>query len=346
MSSALSIRNLSDGQIDWLLDDLMRRAIAPLAKASNFLIQLVSDIFKQSFQDKRRKVSPVDRKKCYMLLFEVLHSDDPDVHLENFMEAKIERNLTHEALVKIVKYESEYRNRQARRAITGEADARVEAIERIFGVMDGDSFSLALAEASFWTTAYENFRNAIVMSFDKLAHATTNKIVRGTTLAIDRDDMYKNMMMGAQRAVDKFTSLKGTLASYVRLWFRNAETNPPFPHEYGTSFTVSAGERRRISTKINAGQSAISNLSVTLDEAVDIASLAPSPEKLLSDTRSSIFISHACAGTPNAQFAFLMGDIPYSLDQNQMFRLVNTVYEARLMKELEDAKRRTKTTPS
>ena len=315
---------MSDGQIDWLLDDLMRRAVAPLARTSNFLVQLVSDIFKQSFQDKRRKVSPVDRKKCYMLLFEVLHSDSPDLHLENFMEAKIERNLTHEALVKIIRYEHEYRNRLAQRAITGEPDARIEAIERIFGVMDCDSFSVALSESSFWLTAYENFRNTIVMSFDKLAHATTNKIVRGTTLAIDRDDMYKNMMMGAQRAVDKFTSMKGTLASYVRMWFRNAHTNPPFPHEYGTSFTVSAGERRRISTKINAGESAISNLSVTLDEAVDIASLAPSPEKLLSDTNSSIFISHACAGTPNAQFAFLMGDIPFYLDQGQLRRLVNT----------------------
>lgn len=323
--SSLNIKNLSDGQIDWLLDDLIRRAITPLARTSDFLQQLSADVFKQSFTDNRRKVSPVDRDKCYSLLFEILNTDDPELHVRNFMDAKIERNLTHEALVKITQYEDEYRRLYADQSINNTSIPRVEAIHRIFGVRSPDDFCVALAEASYWTSEYEAFRNSIVMSFDKLARATTNSIIRNTPLVIDKDDMYKNMMMGAQRAVDKFTSMKGTLASYVRLWFRNSHTNPAFAHEYGTSMSVSAGERRRLTNKINSGQSATSNLSVALDEAIDIECYNPTPERVHIENKNGIMISHMCAGTPNAKFAFLMGDIPYFLDAEQIEMLVNTM---------------------
>jgi len=325
VKSKLRIDNLSDGQIDWLLDELIRRSVEPVAHTSDFLKQLVSDVFRQSFQDNRRKVSPIDRKTCYALLFEILNSSNTALHVSNFMSAKIERNLTHEALVKLTSLEGDYRRRLLVQARTGVPDPRVFAFEKMFGVKDRKAFSLALAETAFWVGEYETFRNSIVMNFEKMAWMTTNSIVRNTSLAIDRDDMYKNMMMGAQRAVDKFTSLKGTLASYVRLWFRNAETNPPFPHEYGNSFNVSAGERRRLTNKRNSGEFAITNLSVSLDEALDLAYDGPSPERMDAETRSGIFLSHLVSGTPNAVFAFLMGDIPYFLDNEQIARLESTL---------------------
>lgn len=314
------ISNLSDGQIDWMLNYLLTKSLTALSETS-FLQKLCGDIFNQSFNDNRRKISPVPRDVCYSTLFEIITQPPSQDAVVKFMSIRIERNLIHEALVKILSLDKKYYD-----AVMLEFDGGTSPFKAAFDkYWDANpDFFTNMTEAVYWFNQYGKFRNKIIIKFEGMAKTTTQSIIRNTSLNIDFDDMFINMMMGAQRAVDKFSSNHGTLASYVRTWMRNAHTNPAFNHEYGNSFSVSAGERRRITEKINSGVSTVSNLSVPIEEAEFIESQSPSPERLVEGVNMSLVLAQNCAVTPNARYAFLLGDIPYYLSQEQIEQLTKT----------------------
>jgi len=314
---------LSGGQIDWILSHLLKKAIDPLAKASQFVRRLAGEIICQPFTDGRRRVSAVPKKKANCHLFAAMCSRNPTVQVTHLMSAQVERNLIHSALVNISNYADRYCTEVINSAKSVDISLFVESVNRKIGGKSSDLF-FAISEASYWVAEYEKLRNTIIMQFENLARSTTDSIVRGTVLAIDWDDMYKNMMLGVQRAIDKYSSDKGTLISYVRMWMRDAHTNPQFQHEYGNSFSVSAGERRRITNTINAGDYAISNLSVEMDEASTSADDL-TPEKLLEDDNFGIKVSHILAKLPKAQYAFLNMEIPYYLNAEQKALLASTL---------------------
>jgi hypothetical protein len=323
-----NITGLSGGQIDWLLDHLIEKAIRPLAEASGFLRRLSAEILCQPFTDLRRKISAFSTTEANCKLFAAICSRSPERQIEHFMSAKIERNLTHAAVTAVTDKAVEYRHEVIMSSIRGENSPKVEAFNRIVGGIEEKLFT-AVQRSEVWIRQYEKLRNQIVMQFEGIARATTDSIVRGTILAVDYDDMYKNMMLGVQRAIDKYSSHKGTLISYVKLWMRDAHTNPQFQHEYGNAFTVSAGERRRITTSINSGNYAFSNLSVDMDEASTISIDTPTPEKLLEDENTGIVISHILANIPNARYAFLTMEIPYYLNTAQRALLSATLKKRR-----------------
>jgi hypothetical protein len=322
------ITGLSGGQIDWLLDHLIEKALKPLAEASSFLRRLAAEVLCQPFTDLRRKISAYSRKKANCALFATMCSRSPERQLVHFMAAKIERNITHGAIVSVTDKAAEYRHEVIMSSIRGELSPKVEAFNRIVGGIEERLFS-AVQHAETWVRQYEKLRNQIVMQFEGIARATTDSLVRGTVLSVDYEDMYKNMMLGVQRAVDKYSSHKGTLISYVKLWMRDAHTNPQFQHEYGNAFSVSAGERRKITNNINSGKYAFSNLSVDMDEASTVSVDTPTPEKLLEDEDFGIMLSHLLAKLPNAKYAFLTMEIPYFLNKSQRGLLATTLRKRR-----------------
>ena len=91
-------QGLSGGQIDWLLDNIIERALRPLANASLFLRRIAGELLCQPFTDLRRKISAVSRQKANCELFASMCSESPDNQIIHFMSTKVERNLTHAAL--------------------------------------------------------------------------------------------------------------------------------------------------------------------------------------------------------------------------------------------------------
>lgn len=318
---------LSGGQIDWLLDHLLCKAVTPLAESSGFLRKLSAELLCQPFSDLRRKISSIKRQKANCHLFVSACSSTPQVQLDNFFAANIERNLLHSAMVTVAEKTDEYRTRVALSALNRVSDPFVESFNQSVGSTSHKLFT-SIPEMKFWLREYEKFRNDLIMQFEGLARSQTESIIRNTILAIDYDDMYKNMMLGVQRAIDKYSSHKGTLISYIQMWMRDAHTNPQFSHENGNAFTVSAGERRRITNAINSGQSAVSNLSVEMDEASTVAD-TETPENLLINDNTGIFISHMLMKLPDAKFAILAMEVPYFLNEDQKKLLEETMSRPR-----------------
>lgn len=318
----MNVSGLSGGQIDWLLGNLLERALRPLAESSYFLRKLAGELLCQPFFDLRRKISATKREEANCQLFAVILSKDSNAQLFNFLLAKIERNLIHSALIKVAKHSFTYRESVINHLRSTSYCPEIDYLNKLTGSNRYDLFT-ALAETELWIGEYEKFRNLIILQFEGLARSQTDSIIRNTSLNIDSDDMYKNMMLGVQRAVDKYSSHKGTLISYVRMWMMDAHTNPQFNHEYGNAFSVSAGERRRITTKINEGNHAVSNLSVDIDEAYFTADDI-TPEKILMDDNTGVKISHILNKLPLAKFAFLTMNIPYFLSPTQKQELLNT----------------------
>lgn len=319
----IDIHGLSGGQIDWILNHLLKKAIEPLAKASHFVRRLAGEIICQPFTDGRRRVSAIPKNKANCYLFAAMCSQNPTAQVTHLMSAQVERNLIHSALVNISKVVAQYRTEVVESAKTINISTFVQSVNMKLGGTP-DNLFYALPESMYWMHEYEKLRNAIILQYENLARATTDSIVRGTVLAIDWDDMYKNMMLGVQRAIDKYSSDKGTLINYVRMWMRDAHTNPQYQHEYGNSFSVSAGERRRITNTINSGNYAVSNLSVEIDEA-STSSDDMTPEKMLEDDNIGIKISHMLASMPRASYAFLNMEIPYYLSAHQKALLASTM---------------------
>lgn len=319
-----NVNGLSGGQIDWLLNNLLEKALTPLAKSTLFVRQMAGELLCQPFNDLRRKISSAStREKAGCSLFCAACSTEPEAQIFHFMAARVERNLTHASLLLITSNAKAYRQQIVQTALSKKASPFVDAFNRKVGGSHASIFNL-LPYTVEWVREYENLRNSIVMQFEGLARSQTDQIVRGTILAIDYDDMYKNMMLGVQRAVDKYSSERGTLVSYVQMWMRDAHTNPKFQHEYGNSFVVSAGERRRISNTINSGEFAVSNLSVTMEEA-SMVSDTLTPEMMLLEENLGIMICKQLLKIPSIKLAFLTQEVPFFLSRDQKALLEATL---------------------
>ena len=93
-------------------------------------------------------------------------------------------------------------------------------------------------EVKFWFDRYIEFRNLIVGKYIRLAYKYA-KITKLNRPNIDMQCFFKSLVLSINTALDKYTPDRGTLTSYIQLWFKSTMVNPKYDFEMGRPFKLS-----------------------------------------------------------------------------------------------------------
>lgn len=93
-------------------------------------------------------------------------------------------------------------------------------------------------EVSYWYDKYLKFRELILSKYYRLAYKCA-KITKLNKPSIDIDCLFKSLILSMNTALDKYTATKGTLTSYIQLWFKSTIVDPKYEFEIGRPFKLS-----------------------------------------------------------------------------------------------------------
>lgn len=263
----MSVGNLTGGQVQTVLDHFIYEAIKPLIRYSDiFDVQLVY-LLGYASTNKKRKLSAHDRLLFISQLCQALSEQDRQKKINIIAGAKIERGFVYNFVVNFLKSVESYPDLYITYLTTSDAGEkfragkRLEVMERVSGISRDRMLSVINYAKDNLELAYE-FRNKIVQQYIKQAYKTARNHVADKGDTFDFKDVSQNLLAAITKAVDKYDCGRGALTSYINFWILNALTYNSSSQEYGTAFTISAQQRRKLAT----GESHNGNYAVSLDK--------------------------------------------------------------------------------
>jgi hypothetical protein len=312
----LTNKNLTGEQIETILNRFLFRSLEPIALHTNLIDLFVSQVLRDSFLDHRRKLSNTPREVFFQKLFEVLVISSRAQKLKRLRSLRLERTLIFQLISFFLKQTQTYVQDEYDYLLSGDPEARyrMHLVEHRIGA-SRTFLAPAVRSVHFWLAQYLAFKDCVIGKFARFALHKTNMAIQRTKLQIERKDLYHNMILNVGRAIDKYDSNEGALAHYVKMWIQNAETNPDFSHELNTAFKISSAQRRKTVRRKDEGEFVISNLSHSI-ENLEIEDKSQYP-----GFESNEEISELCTALlkiPDARLAFLLHDIPFSLNADEL----------------------------
>jgi hypothetical protein len=134
---------------------------------------------------------------------------------------------------------------------------------------------------------FSRFRGAVYERFHRMAKHRSSSYVWAKALGgavVDKDDADQNFSMAALRAIDRFNSNSGTLASSMVNWMQNAQ-NSSFSMSLGESYSLTRTARKRVAQ----GSLGLNNRNVDIDTVKENEIGHYSPDEVVSEEYDDIF---------------------------------------------------------
>lgn len=268
--------NLSSYQIATVLDTLLFEALRPLAHHTRVIQHWLAEMLPLAVSDGRRKLSRTQTRdqfvtSCYI----AINTTDPDQLMETVDKLKIERNQIFHLVIKVQEICNTYLDDMMIVAQTKSHTKRTFHRNRMQKVedllqTDRNHWHQALLTMNWWIDLAFNFKQMVAEKYYRLAYKKALEAEHGTRLSISLADLYNNYILAIYRAIDKYDSDNGMLASYVQMWFKNASSNPDYDHEINIAFTIPASQRRLLQRQnwTNRKGQAIMNIANPIDEQI------------------------------------------------------------------------------
>ena len=305
--------NLSSYQIATVLDGLLMEALKPLAEHTNVIQHWLVEMLPLAVSDGRRKISKLPIDQVISLIFTAVLTTDPVKLLDIVKQLKLERNQIFHLIHAVEDIGKDY-HRDIVKVLKSKGSRRARYLRKITAVEDrlGSSRTYCLPTlntCSYWNTQALNFKRRVAEKYYKLAMKKAVEAEYSTGLSISLEDLYNNYVLAIYRAIDKFDSNHGMLASYIQFWFKNASSNPEFDHETNVAFSIPASKRRQLQKSgwINRKGSALMNLSYPIDEQVIEKQI------VFQDSDDLMNILVDCGKTLPLDLFMLLSNIPYKL---------------------------------
>ena len=239
-------RRLTSQLILSLLDELLAAAALPLFQHTTYMRRLLLQMLLQFSTDNRRKLSALPRPELYALLLKAILTGD----FSYVLTCKLDRSLLFRMVADTYAKLEKCGQLEAAIAVSrGRKQQRLLRKRRCIALQLGTPEHM-LAPLTTWVAGYilgyTDFRWMITTKYLKLAYHYALKAAYDTKLHVDRQDLFRNLVMAIGRAIDKCDQTKGTLTAYVEQWFLSARNHPDFPHQYGVSFSLPQAVRRQL----------------------------------------------------------------------------------------------------
>lgn len=258
-----------------MLDEILYTTLETLFNGTDLMKSIIIVTTLDFDRDKRRRMSAMDGANNTNLIIK-------SVIRNNFKEIKnlrIDRSIVALMLEEFIKTLEPIKQIEWDILDDPKASTLVERQKLAFVVgTAADNLWPFYIEAKGALEAYYNLRAMIMSRYYRLAyHRALKTAFTSNGRLISKEDLYKSLIVGISRAVEKCNPHKGTLTPYVLHWFTNVENNFDMIHEFGVSYDVPYTMRK----KYNAAGIALNNFSLPIDDAADvIMELENDPQKM------------------------------------------------------------------
>lgn len=242
--------NLSDSQSFEILDSMLYNALYPIFVATNKGDEWLAEIMPLVSFDSRRKLCGVKKEKSIEYLFKATMASDPKTKLKYLKKVRLERGFTSFFLESIYKQAGDYlilHHKALHKFNSGEDKSSKELaeIESLLGA-DRQLLYPALQQSMKWFELYSRFKGIMAQKYYKHAWQKTVSASKMTHMVIDKKDLFENYVLAIYKAIDKFDVKKGVLKKHIESWFKNANINSEFNHQYSIGHSMPASARRAL----------------------------------------------------------------------------------------------------
>ena len=251
--------NLSSKQIVSLLNQLINCAIEPLFNNSILARELILQALLQTQTDHRRKISIHNKAiTTSCITYGIIHKDFNVIKM-----CELDRNILFKVVLYMEPYLREALKLEYQLARKDKQSTRLKLHN--ISVATGIKNNL-LTVIARWCLPYLNtylqFKERIVAKYIKYAYREATIATYNTKLFIDPKELFKNLLLAIDKAIDKFDANRGTLTSYINQWMMSAKSAPEFNHQYNVSYDLPANVRKLME---KSGIS-LTNMSTTINE--------------------------------------------------------------------------------
>lgn len=284
--------NLSGIEITSILEHFLYSSLQPISQHSYIIKRMLADILSQTYKDNRRKISILNKNKLIDNIYTSIVCLDSTIHWNKLKKCNIERSI----LIKIVTFfnriSQKYLDYEIK-AINGDVNCynKMTKLEKYFG-SDRRVLSGIIRISISNTDLYFKFKQLIVEKYIKLAYNESQKSAKmSSSLSIDSEELFKNLLLALDKAIDKYSCEKGALSSYIQWWFKDAKINSEFSHEYGQAMRFSENTRRDITNKKDKGKYFQQTFTSNLDDHEIIAEEDSAEDTLISNRNNAHLIN-------------------------------------------------------
>lgn len=320
--------NIASNQLAEVLNTLLMQALRPIVVETSLVECALASILNPIYSDHRRKLSVIPKADLVDNVFTILAAPDKETKWDCIKRSRMERSvwfniisLFHKQCETYLRLERKYLKAVGSRKMT--LSGKMHRIEVVLGA-NRSRLSAALRWSKSYFDLYNQFKSRVSEKYVRFAKQQSNKAAEATGLNVDKDELFSNLVLAIDKAISKFDEKKGTLTSSVNNWFMNAKTNSRQGHEYGTSYGVSTTKRRRMSQDYSSGHTSDTNLSVSLDNAMEASDDRPTIESALIQGEENSALVTLANHAKNTRVARLLLGLPYTLtpEDRKKFRKV------------------------
>lgn len=243
-------KNLSGNQIEALLDYFLYSAISPLLQTIWFKNELAL-VINHMLRDLKFKISRINRNVAQSHILNAISALSKEEILSQLKQASLDRNIFRDILDEflyktkiLMKDEETFFSSLNSLSYDSKSAEEISLLEEEFGL--SRSFLVRISkEVKFWFDRYLEFRHLIIGKYLRFAYKYA-KITKLNRPNADLQCFFKSLILAIGTALNKYTADKGTLTSYIQLWFKSTMVNPPYDFELGRPFKLSNYAKQRM----------------------------------------------------------------------------------------------------
>lgn len=213
--------NFTSSQIATTLDDLIFRAISPLITQTVYVDRVLASLLSWLGAPKRRYISHLPKATLIRYIIIFLASTDQKERVDLYQKMRFERGLHFSILNHFLVVSEGYMKNvvtDLKSPLCKKLVSNTNSIVTQLGVT-GDLW-VVHQEASAWFKYAVEFRNLVIEKY--MRHAVNHAVfIYQRFNYMDKDDLIQNLLLSVNRAINKYDSSKGTLTTYINLWFKD-----------------------------------------------------------------------------------------------------------------------------
>jgi len=322
--------NLSGEQIEVVLDELIHDPIKNLIKCTTLVEDMLSEAIALVAANQKRKLASIGGAALVSSLFSIIVSKNVEFRAYAIKELQLERSIYfhlfkifNAALDGYIKYSLLFLEATKNKDMEKRHEYfdTMMAFYKTMRLKKNTPFQDLIKIRDDSYKAYR-FRSMVTEKYIRFIHQRAIKFKRATSLNIDLDDLFKNMLVSVlTKAIPKYRSDKGPLTPHIEWLLKDAVTGQAVSHQYGVAYHIPTSARKKIS---GDGQ-LINNISSQIDAATLELEDPESLETEIEKKNGQHWIYKIAAEADKYRLGFLDYGFVYQLNADEVSLLKETL---------------------
>lgn len=214
--------NYTSNQLLTVLDTALFYAVEAIVRNTNWLDVVLSSVINWYSENTRRKISStLSKDEVFSKLISILLSEDIDYKIEQLKKLSLERSLWFKTCKIFV-------------SLCPDNTSRFHNFQ--FLKRESGSLYIAKRDAQYWLNVAIKMKSQIMEKYMRSVGKQA-LYAKKKNPDINLEDAVQNLTVSLSQAIDKCSSDRGTLTTYISQWFMSAQTKSR-GEEYGTAYTI------------------------------------------------------------------------------------------------------------